>query len=244
MWTILKVFIGCVIKIASVLYLGFLVARHVGSYLPTRDWSCTPCTGRQSLNHWATREVPNEEFLNSLCWVPQSHSALWAWWSSSSLISKRYPRIFHWLHPASFHFFQCFIATLANPLSSHSVFPHLHQCMHSPTQWSLFMCRSDYPGQPAVVLRVQAAPTSLDFWWPALHVTQSSVSKPLPSEYADECVSPRMRHTPSNAAPGCDPFSAGIHSQSLENTISGKKIQLGIIKSIKKWPLLAKNIIH
>ena len=60
-----------------------------------------------------------------------------------------------------FQFFQCFIATLANPLSSHSVFPHLHQCMHSPTPWSLFMCRSDYPGQPVVVLRVQAAPTSL-----------------------------------------------------------------------------------
>ena len=25
---------------------------------PTRDWTCTPCIGRQRLNHWTTREVP------------------------------------------------------------------------------------------------------------------------------------------------------------------------------------------
>ena len=24
----------------------------------TRDWSCTPCIGRQSLNHWTAKEVP------------------------------------------------------------------------------------------------------------------------------------------------------------------------------------------
>ena len=24
----------------------------------TRDWTCTPCMGRWSLNHWATREAP------------------------------------------------------------------------------------------------------------------------------------------------------------------------------------------
>lgn len=81
-------------------------------------------------------------------------------------------------------------ATLVNPLSSHSIFPHLHQYTHLSIPWSLFICRSDCPGQPAVVLRVQAAPMSLDFWWPALHVTQSNVSKLLPSEDTDECVSP------------------------------------------------------
>ena len=26
---------------------------------PTRDWTCTPCIARQSLNHWTTREVPS-----------------------------------------------------------------------------------------------------------------------------------------------------------------------------------------
>ena len=25
---------------------------------PIRDWTCIPCTGRQILNHWTTREVP------------------------------------------------------------------------------------------------------------------------------------------------------------------------------------------
>ena len=25
---------------------------------PTKDWTCTPCFGRQSPNHWTTREVP------------------------------------------------------------------------------------------------------------------------------------------------------------------------------------------
>ena len=162
----------------------------MGSKLPTRDRSCAPCIGRQSLHNWTTREIPKEEFLNSLCWVPQSHSSLWAWWSSFSLISKRCSSIFHGLHPASVSFLSMNKATLVNPLSSHSVFPHLHQYTNLSIPWSLFICTSDCPGQPAVVLRVQAAPMSLDFWWPALHVTQSNVSKLLPSEDADECVSP------------------------------------------------------
>ena len=35
---------------------------------PTRDQTHTPCIGRQSLNHWTTREVP----LGSLLQTPQS----------------------------------------------------------------------------------------------------------------------------------------------------------------------------
>ena len=32
---------------------------------PTRDWNCTPFIGRQSSNHWITREVyGNREWLN------------------------------------------------------------------------------------------------------------------------------------------------------------------------------------
>ena len=31
---------------------------------PIRDWICTPGFGRQSLNHWAAREVPQRVFLN------------------------------------------------------------------------------------------------------------------------------------------------------------------------------------
>ena len=30
---------------------------------PTRNRTCIPCTGRQILNHWATREVPHMLFL-------------------------------------------------------------------------------------------------------------------------------------------------------------------------------------
>ena len=44
--------------IASLSCFGFLALRHVGSQLPNQDWTCTLCTGGQSLNHWATREVP------------------------------------------------------------------------------------------------------------------------------------------------------------------------------------------
>ena len=29
----------------------------------TRDWTCVPCIGRQTLNHWTTREVPALFFL-------------------------------------------------------------------------------------------------------------------------------------------------------------------------------------
>ena len=31
--------------------------------LPTRDQTHTPCIGRQSLNHWTTREVPTMIFF-------------------------------------------------------------------------------------------------------------------------------------------------------------------------------------
>ena len=38
--------------------LVFLATRHMASYSLTRDQTHNPCTGRQSLNHWTTREVP------------------------------------------------------------------------------------------------------------------------------------------------------------------------------------------
>lgn len=111
------------VKIASVLCLGFSVARHMGSKLPTRI-DPAPALGGQSLHNWTTREIPKEEFINSLCWVPQSHSALWAWWSSFSDFQK-IPCIFHLTPPICFISFNEEInkvalnkATLVNPLSS------------------------------------------------------------------------------------------------------------------------------
>ena len=48
----------------------------------TRDWTCIPCVGRQSLNHWITREVPSclfsslkfppSPFRLTVCW--EAHS--------------------------------------------------------------------------------------------------------------------------------------------------------------------------
>ena len=58
MCTILKVFIEFV-TILLLLCFGFLATRHMWDLSsPTRDRTRTPCTGRQSLNHWTAREVP------------------------------------------------------------------------------------------------------------------------------------------------------------------------------------------
>ena len=70
-------------NIASVLCFGFLAARHVGSLFPTSSQTCTPCIGRQSLNHWTSRGVPGPVVLTGfldttvagevgLCWL--------GWW--------------------------------------------------------------------------------------------------------------------------------------------------------------------
>ena len=61
--------------IASVLCFGFMVTRHVGSYLPTRDRTHTLWIGRWSVNHWTAREVLIIYFLKWYC----SCSALSDW---------------------------------------------------------------------------------------------------------------------------------------------------------------------
>ena len=67
MWTIFKVFI----KFAAILLLFYVVAFWLQgmwdlSFL-TRCWTHTPFSGRWSLNHWTTREVPDLSFLSFLC---------------------------------------------------------------------------------------------------------------------------------------------------------------------------------
>ena len=49
-------------NIASVLRFGFLTSSHADPSSPTRDQTCTPCTGRLRLNHWTTREVSHRSF--------------------------------------------------------------------------------------------------------------------------------------------------------------------------------------
>ena len=51
-------------NVAYVLFFGCW--RHVGS--SDRDWTHTPCIGRQSLHHWTTREVPCTLLLRAASW--------------------------------------------------------------------------------------------------------------------------------------------------------------------------------
>lgn len=61
MWTIFKVLTDSY-NITSVLHFGFLkVASHVGPQLPDQGLKLhVPCTGRQSLKPWTTKEVPTK----------------------------------------------------------------------------------------------------------------------------------------------------------------------------------------
>ena len=58
MWIILKIFI----EFVTVFLLSYVLAVWLRDVLDlsslTRNWTYIPCVGRQSLNHWTTREVP------------------------------------------------------------------------------------------------------------------------------------------------------------------------------------------
>ena len=55
-------FFAVFIEFVTILLLSYVLACWPQSTWdlssPTRGWTWTPCIGRQSLNHWATREVP------------------------------------------------------------------------------------------------------------------------------------------------------------------------------------------
>ena len=57
MWTILKVFIEYFTVLLSYVIVFWLRGMWDLSSL-IRDQTHTPCSGRRSLNHWTTREVP------------------------------------------------------------------------------------------------------------------------------------------------------------------------------------------
>ena len=63
-------------NITSVLWFGFLAARHVASYLP--HWGSN--LKKQSLSHWTARDVPTQFFLQPLFFL---------FWTSSSLSSLK-----------------------------------------------------------------------------------------------------------------------------------------------------------
>ena len=64
MWTILKVFIEFVTILLLFCVLVFWPRGMWDLSSPTRDQTCTPCIGRQSLNHWTAREVPEKNFFS------------------------------------------------------------------------------------------------------------------------------------------------------------------------------------
>ena len=67
MCTIFKVFIESVTVLLLFYVLVFWPWGTWDLSSPTRDRTCTPCSGRLSLNHWTTREVPSY-FLVSIFW--------------------------------------------------------------------------------------------------------------------------------------------------------------------------------
>ena len=58
MWTIFKVFIEFVTLLLLFYVLVFWPWGMRDPSSPTRDRTCTPCTGRWSLNHWTARKSP------------------------------------------------------------------------------------------------------------------------------------------------------------------------------------------
>ena len=68
MWTIFKVFI----EFFTILLLFYvLVFWPWGMWdlsSPTRDWTLTSCIGKQSLNHWVTREISAFFFFLCCLW--------------------------------------------------------------------------------------------------------------------------------------------------------------------------------
>lgn len=156
------------------------------------EWSWSGVRGHWRIIH--KLQCSTAEFSNSLYWVFQSHSVLEAWWSISSLTSKRYPSIFHWLYPESFSFSSMNKANLLNPLSSYVISPHLHHYIYPFALWSsacVWVSLPLTPTQQAVgATSAQAAFASLDFQCPALHVTQTGVSQRLLNESMDGCAPP------------------------------------------------------
>ena len=52
-------------RLSSCWHMGLVALQHVESS-QTRNQTCVSCIGRQTLNHWTTREVPSTEALISV----------------------------------------------------------------------------------------------------------------------------------------------------------------------------------
>ena len=62
MWTILKYFLNLLQYCFWDFFFFFWPWGMWDLSSPARDWTCSPCIGRQSLHHWTAREVPKLPF--------------------------------------------------------------------------------------------------------------------------------------------------------------------------------------
>ena len=66
MWTILKVFIEF-LTASFLFYVSLFWPQGMWDFSSlTKDWTCTPYIGRQSLNHWTASKVPRIKIKLSL----------------------------------------------------------------------------------------------------------------------------------------------------------------------------------
>ena len=76
MWTIFKVFIELVTILLLFYALGFFSLQGLWDLIsPTRDQTCAPYIGRQSLNHWTTREIPGPPYFD----IAPCHPSSYGW---------------------------------------------------------------------------------------------------------------------------------------------------------------------
>ena len=74
MWTVLKIFIEFFLQYCFCFKFWLFGLQECGIVAPLiRDWTCTQCVERQSLNHWAIKEVPCN-YLLILCLPHQTVS--------------------------------------------------------------------------------------------------------------------------------------------------------------------------
>ena len=121
MWTIFKVFIEFVTILLLFPVLVFWPGRTWGLISLTRNRTCIPCIGRQSLNPWTTREVPD------FCFYFLSHRVY------GIMVFQKY------LDDKTFFFFNVLSLHAHCSLCLKSVFPyyfHLFgQLAHSHPSW-------------------------------------------------------------------------------------------------------------
>ena len=59
---------------------------------PCRDWTCTPCIGRRSLNQWTLREIPMQLHFHLTLWTKQAVTSIF--WDTQKFAGYRVSKNF------------------------------------------------------------------------------------------------------------------------------------------------------